>query len=610
MDLMKAGLMDLPKDKLAQILNPSSPLDVLLVGKDSAEDSKAKTRTSNLIVALPLSIYESLAKTEEARKSSLERIGFYAEDLAASNNWVVSGKRTVDGKPLLANDPHLRATQPPIWYLINLSSPSGRVAGVSTAGIPGIIIGHNENIAWGSTNVGPDVQDLYLETFNAEGKYKTPTGWETPSVRREEIKVRKNPLVPETEIEFLEVTTTRNGAIVSEAAGKRYALKWTAFDTKNNTLSGLGLLAKAKNWDEFRAALKNYSGAMQNFVYADNKGNIGWMAAGRVPLRRTGDGSLPYDGATNDGEWTGFIPFEELPQLYNPPENFIMTANQRIVGKSYKYHDIITRAHTPARARRLFDLLSSKPKVSIDDMRDFQFDTFSVVNSRFAREVVNLKAASEENLKLLDAWDGRMNADSKAALVADSMRSQFRNKIINGIVGAERGKNIFFPYESALFDRLLIEKPKEWLPKEFASYADLLKSCETDARAAIAKQLGADESKWSWGARVKTNISHPLAVAPLIGAQFLIEPFPQNGSGGAGASPNVGANVSMRLVATPGNWDSTLHGIPTGQSGDPKSPFYKDQLESWRAGNTPVFPFTKSAVEKASKEVVLMNPGN
>jgi penicillin amidase len=385
-------------------------------------------------------------------------------------------------------------------------------------------------------------------------------------------------------------------------------LKWTSLDAKNDLFSAFASLNRAKSWTDFRNALRNYGGAMQNFIYADVKGNIGWIAAGKVPIRKTGDGSLPYDGSVNDGEWTGFIPFDELPQLYNPPENFIMTANQRTVGKSYKYHNLIARAHTVARAKRLQDLLNANGKVSINDMRDYQFDTFSVINSRFAREVINLKAASDETLKLLGAWDGRMNADSKAALVADVMRGAFRNKILTGNLSAEKRSNAFLPYEASFFDRLITERPKEWLPKEYASYADLIKASEIEARETISKQLGADETKWTWGARTKSTFPHPLEIAPLIGAQFKVEALPQNGSSGSGATPNVGASVSMRLIATPGNWDLTRHGITTGQSGDPKSPHWKDQLDGWYSGNTPIFPFSKPAVTKATKEIVLLVP--
>lgn len=634
MDLMKAGLMDLPKEKLERVLNPSSPLDVLLVGKDDLtaetqrrggkskqdeQDGQDKNFNS------PDSAYSQqknpqrpgvsavkiTAEIEETRKNSLERIGFYAEDLAASNNWVISGKRTADGKPILANDPHLRPTQPPIWYMVHLSLPGERFAGVTTAGIPGIIIGHNEHIAWGFTNVGPDVQDLYLETFDKSGKYKTPNGFIAPVVRREQIKVRKNPFSTETETEILEVKTTRNGVIVFEDGAKRYALRWTAFDAKNDTLRALSMLTKARNWQDFQAALRNYAGAMQNFVYADREGNIGWIAAGRVPIRKTGDGSLPYDGATDAGDWTGFIPFEELPMLYNPPEGFIMTANQRTVGKSYKYHDLIARAHTVARAPRLQNLLAANRKVSVKDVSDYQFDTFSVINSRFAREVANLKGASDETLKLLAAWDGRMNADSRAALVADAMRSEFRNRILIGNFGAERARNLALPFDTAFFDWVITTKPKEWLPKEFASYQELLRACEKNAFASLRaeaqkRKFTADEANWNWGTFQKTNFSHPLAIAPLVGGQFAIEPLAQNGSGGAGASPNVGAAVSMRFIATPADWDSTRQTLPTGESGDPKSIHYKDQLEAWRSGNTPVFPFTKSAVEKAARETILL----
>ena len=618
MDLMKASLMDLPKEKLARILDPKSPLDVLLIGKDS---SNSKSQTGNSKFQIPDSRFfrlqsgtwnleseTALAKAEAVRKSSLSRIGFYAEDLAASNNWVISGKKTVDGKPLLANDPHLPPTQPPIWYLINLSAPNLKVAGVSTAGLPGVIIGHNENIAWGMTNVGPDVQDVYLETFDADGKVKTPTGYAAATVRRETIKVRKNPLAPDTETEVLEVVKTPNGVVFFEDGNKKYSLKWTAFDAKNDSLTMISLLAKAKNWTDFRAALKSWGGAMQNFVYADTQGNIGWTAAGRVPIRKTGDGSLPYDGATDAGDWTGFVPFEELPFLYNPPENFIVTANQRTVGQTYKYQSVIARAHTVARAKRLQNLLNSKPKVSIEDVRDYQFDTFSIVNSRFAGEVVNQKGASAETLKLLADWDGRMNQESKAALVVDAMRSAFRGKILTETFGAERAKTVFLPYDGAFFDRLLAEKPKEWLPKASASYADLLKACETEAQAAIGRSIGADETKWTWGNRVKVNFPHPLAIVPFIGSQFQIAPRPQNGSGGAGASPNVGASVSMRLIAAPGDWDLTRHVIPTGESGDPQSPHWKDQADDWYSGNTPVFPFTKAAIEKAAKETIVLVP--
>ncbi len=605
-DLLRQSLQNLPPDKLEFLLQPSTPDDVLLVGSDAAQSPKSKIQSPKSASAkLP---FEKIRDVAEIRKTSLERLGFYAEDLAASNNWVVSGKRTADGKPLLANDPHLRPGAPPIWCMVNLSAPNLRVAGVTFPGAPGVVLGHNAEIAWGATNVGPDVQDLYLETFDPKDarRYKTPSGFENAVVRTEEIKVRKSFLSAETTTEMLEVVTTRNGVIYFEDKGNRYALRWTALDPKNNELEAFFYLNRARNWSDFSAALKRYGGSMQNFVFADTTGNIGWYAAGRVPVRKTGDGSLPYDGATDDGAWTGFVPFEELPNLYNPPDGIIVTANQRIVGASCKYQNLIARDYdSPYRARRIYELLNTDSKLTAEKMRDVQHDIFNIAVSRFASEIVSQKGASEETIKLLNSWDGRMAADSQAALVATEMRLAFRNKIMRANLGAERADNFRIGLLSAILDRLATQKPKSWLPKEFANYAALFKACEVEARENLTRRLGADETKWTWGNANKITFPHPLAGAPLVGSQFAIDPLPLNGSSGA---PNVGGSVSMRLVATPGNWDATRQVITSGQSGAPDSPHYKDQVEAWYSGQTPVFPFSGAAITAATKQKLVLTP--
>ena len=611
-DLMKASLQNLPKDKLDLMFAPDSQDDILLYGKDvpksKVQTANSEIHNSQFTIQHSINTLDLIAQAEKVRRDSLERIGVYAEFLSASNNWVVSGKRTLDGKPILANDPHLQASQPPIWYLVNLDAPNFHAAGVTIAGAPGIILGHNENIAWGATNVGPDVQDLYLETFNDKNQYKTPNGWEAAKVRTEEIKVRANPLKPETTIEKLEVVNTRDGVIFVEDGGKKYALKWTAFDPQMLTFDAFYFVNRARNWDEFQNALKKYGGAAQNFVYADEKGNIGWYAAGKIPIRKTGDGSLPYNRATGEGDWTGFIPFEELPHLYNPPEGFIVTANQRTVGTSYKYHDIFARIYVPFRAERIYNLIKANPKMTIDASSDIQMDTFSILNSRFAREIVKQKAASDETLKILQGWDGRMSPDSNAALLAEYMRRAFRNRLLTGAFGAEIAQKINWANDGNWENKILTSQPKEWLPKEFATYAEFFKACEVDARESLIKTAGIDRVKWTWGEANKIKFPHPLAVVPLIGLQYDVRTLPYKGSGGTAASPNVGANVSMRFIASPNDWDLTRHVIPTGESGDPKSPHWADQLDNWYNGSTPIFPFSKSAVEKAAKEVLLMSP--
>ena len=250
-----------------------------------------------------------------------------------------------------------------------------------------------------------------------KGNTKRPPVGRDPVVRHEMIKVRKTLVSPSTEDTTFDVTETRNGPIIVEDGGRKYALKWTALDPKNNEFEAFIKLNHASNWTDFKNALKLYGGAAQNFVFVDVKGNIGWYAAGRIPIRRIGDGALPYDGSTNDGDWVGFIPFEELPNLYNPPGGLIVTANQRTVGASYKYTQFIRDAAAPWRADEYFDRMTSRTKITMDDVRDTQLDVFNIPLDNLAKQIVKLNAASPETLNVLKAWDGRMTPDSQGALL-------------------------------------------------------------------------------------------------------------------------------------------------------------------------------------------------
>ncbi len=598
-DLLRVSMKDIDPKKLADIENIVTPYDVVNFGSDSKKAAKGETAycadcaTDNAVAAVQ--------KQDAIRAESLQSVGLYAEDLAASNNWVISGKRTASGKPILANDPHLQAAAPGIWYMSNLSTPTMRVSGVTFPGVPGIVLGHNENFAWGATNVGPDVQDLYLETFDDKGNYKTPEGSAKPTIRREEIKVRTVPGKADTTIVEFDVTETRNGPIVVDADGKKYALKWTALDPKKNDLEAFFLINRAKDWNEFTKALKSYGGATQNFVYADVKGNIGWYAAGKIPIRRTGDGALPYDGATNAGDWIGEIPFDELPHLYNPPAGFIVTANQRIVGTDYKYTQVSRDAASPWRARRIYDLLKENTKVTMDDVRDIQYDVFNRPVSNIAKAVVEAKAASPESLAVLKDWSGRMEPRSQGALIANGIRNCMANII------AEQNKPVpSYIIRERVLDKAIADNEAIWLPKGFADYSALMKNCAGQTDGDLKKQFGDDREKWVWGRIFLSNFPHPLASVPFIGSQFAIPNVPLAGSG---QTPNVGSSVSMRHIAMPGNWDETRQVIPLGQSGDPRSKFYKDEFELWRTGEPAIFPFSKEAVEKAAVETTKYEPG-
>jgi penicillin amidase len=621
LDIMRASMATLPKEKREALFPETSPLDVLVVGSDRPSLKTTNRREAKSLPECLLpsrQVLTELNELIESQRQSLEGLGLFTqptESIQASNNWVVSGKRTVSGRPLLANDPHIPAAAPGIWYQTELAAPGIHVAGVTFPGAPGIVLGHNERIAWGATNLLPDVQDVYVEKFDKDNpqRYLTPSGWRDAEIRHEQIKVRRSFIDAATETQTFDVTVTRHGPIILEKDSTRYALRWPALDPASFESAGLFDANRARNWKEFTEALSHYGGPTQNFVYVDVDGHIGYYGAGRVPIRKTGDGSLPYDGSTDDGEWIAYIPFDKLPHAYDPPSGMIVTANQRVVGQDYPY--FLTHAWiSPYRARRIFNLLSEKPKLTTDDFRRIQGDVYSIAGVTFARAAARtLKsgagAATDEKLHnlvtSLENWDGMMTADSRVAPVVVELRSAFSRRILNAALGPELAKNYGWLESDVFVDHIVSDQPGEWLPKEFKTYADLLIACYDDARQALTNTIDADESKWLWGNVARARFPHLLSNVPLIGLQFTIPPFPQNGAGGA---VNVGASVSVRLIAEPGDWDKSLNGIPLGESGLPNSPHWKDQLDDWRNVAPRALPFSKAAVENATKELLVLEP--
>jgi penicillin amidase len=618
-DVMRASLIGLPKARRELLLLDNSPLDVLLVGRDEPAEKIVSTSPGE---AQPSSLSESaelmraLNAVEHTRRISLERVGLYAEDLAASNNWVISGKLTSSGKPLLANDPHLMPSAPSVWHMVHLTAPGVRVAGVVSPGLPGVIIGHNETIAWGTTNLGADTQDVYVEVFDPDQprRYKTPAGWREAEVRREEIAVRKSMTGIETETVTHEVTVTRHGPVVLKQGDRHYALRWTALDPTVMEWTGFHQINRARNWNEFCKALNQYTGAAQNFVYADVRGNIGYYAAGRIPIRKHGVGDLPHDGATDAGDWIGYIPFNRLPNVYNPPTGIIVTANNRVVGRSYPYY-LTHDWSAPHRARRIFDLLRSKPKLTVDDCRSIQGDIYSISGRTFAKTIAGMGQSTANNekwlatVRLFAAWDGRVTEGAAAPPLIAEMRAAFRRRVLTAALGPERATQYRHPNLDTALDRLIVERPVDWLPSEFRTYTELLQACHIDAMEALAKRIGPDAAQWTWGQYAPARLSHPLAAAPLIGGQFKIAPFPVAGTRAAvGATPNVGAAVSMRFIADLSDWDNSRQNIPLGISGDPSSQHWKDQLDEWRTVMPQPFPFTAKAVTKATKRTAILRP--
>ena len=618
-DMLRAALAVLPQERQDELLPSTSPLDLIVVGSDKVVEKRVARNLppNSLRLTTPSAeMLNEVAEITDTLSRSLQRVGVYAEDLAASNNWVINGKRSVTGKPLLANDPHLQPSAPSIWYMVHLTAPGLNVAGVTVAGNPGVFIGHNEWIAWGITNVEADVQDLYLEKFDPDDarRYMTPTGWREAEVRHEEIKVRKKPADPATETVGIDVTVTRHGPVLLDKDGSRYSVAWPALDPTSNEFEAYYQINRARNWKEFSAALNGYTGFPLNFVYADVTDHIGYWGAGRYPIRKSGRGTVPYDGSTDAGDWTGYIPFQSTPHVYDPPSGIIVTANNRLVGSDYP-HYITNNWTAPFRARRIHDLITSKEKLSVEDFRAIQADTFSYPDAAFVAKVIELGRPLQDSspewrelLAALDGSDSMMSSDSKAIALSSAMRDLFLRRVVAGAVGDELAAKYLWGGASTFLLRVIAIQPREWLPKEFDSYQALMLATYKDALEFLTKRIGPDKSQWSWGRLAQARFQHPLANPPFADAKFAIAPIAQNGGN---HTVNRGALVSMRYIADVADWNNTRQGIALGESGDPASPHWKDQLESWQMVKPQVFPFSKNAVAAATKEtLVLLAPAD
>ncbi|GAC1568155.1 MAG: penicillin acylase family protein [Ktedonobacteraceae bacterium] len=370
--------------------------------------------------------------------------------LGGSNNWTVDGTMTTTGSPILCNDPHLGQMAPSIWYECHLVAGDIDVVGVSFPGSPGIVIGHNKRVAWGVTNAVSDVEDLYIEKFHPEhpNQYEYMGKWEEAQVIREEIRVKgaKAPLIEE-------VRVTRHGPILTsfsppsqDTSGSNgnqprelpLALRWTGLES-HTIVSAVQKMNRANNWEEFRDGLRDWDLPAQNVVYADVDGNIGYVMAGAIPIRARGQGLLPSPGWSGEYEWSGYIPFDELPQTFNPEQHFIVTANNRVVDDSYPYY-ITNEWSNGYRARRIRDLLTSKGKLSLSDMAAIQSDQYALPAVELVPHMLKLAPTTpieEAALETLRAWNYVLAPDSAGAAIYSSFLFKLERIVFGAMLGDE-----------------------------------------------------------------------------------------------------------------------------------------------------------------------------
>ncbi|MBL3730797.1 penicillin acylase family protein [Lysinibacillus sp. HST-98] len=516
-----------------------------------------------------------------------------------SNNWVVSGDKTKSGTPILADDPHLGLSTPSIWYQMHLQSPQQNVSGVIFAGIPGIILGHNDEIAWGVTNVGPDVQDLYIEIPNPDDptQFRYDGKWEQAEVRDESIKVKDGETVD------FEVVVTRHGPIMTDLAFKdteptaQFSMQWTALQPTAELRAVLGF-NKAKTWGDFEKALEDFKAPAQNFVFASKDGTIAYKANGQIPIRKQGEGQLPVPGDSSDYGWEGFIPWGELPTLVNPKEGFIATANNQVIGEDYPYH-ITDFWAQPYRFERIKEVLEANDAITVDDMMALQMDQHNLYAREFLPDLLtSIKEKDRDGkyaeiMAMLEKWDMVDGKESGAPLVFHTLMIKlqevlFKDQMPEDMYGIMYGK---FNITDQLLRTAYSGEKSIWVEEQGGIDETVYKAFELTV-AQLENQFGKNSSKWQWGDYHQLTFDHTLGSAsPILAAYFNAKKVPIGGSKVTvqAADNNLAGNVdhgaSWRFVVDVGDLSSAYHIVGPGQSGHVKSDWYQDQVLDWANGD-------------------------
>ena len=600
-------------------------------GRSGGSDGR-ETVARRLQPSVTGAFLSSLSGGEPAVRDFL--IGGATTEGLGSNNWVVDGTMTASGQPLLANDPHLGTRLPSTWYLAHISAGDFDVIGGTFPGTPAIALGRNRFIAWGATNVAADVQDLYREHLDAAGTHAEFRGVQEPIT-----------LIPETIIVkgaapvTLSVRVTRHGPLVSDAINANnaaskgdakpapiepLAFRWTALDADDGTLAAFLKVNEARNWSDFTAALSGYVVPSQNFVYADVEGHIGYYAPGRIPIRASGDGSSPAEGWTGEAEWTGWVPFADLPHLYDPPEHMIVTANHRPAPASYRYN-LGLEWTEPYRAQRIVDLLHEKSKFSADDFARIQADTLSL-HARALLPILlhrtgSMTAADQPVLDRLRQWNFDATADSAATAIFQAWFLHLTPALVADDLGPAatelyQGK---FSFVSRFLAATLATNDSPWCDDAATPARE---SCDDVVAGALRKgiedlqrRLGSDISRWRWDAVHLAMFPHALdsvaALRPILSRSV--------GIAGDWSTVNVGVSAADHpyevhtvpgyreiIDLSPANDSRFLDAV--GESGHPLSPHYDDFLADWRAVRHRKMRMDRAAIDNGALGHLRLTP--
>jgi penicillin amidase len=559
-----------------------------------------------------------------------------------SNNWVVDGHKSVTGKPLLANDPHLGLQIPSIWYENHLVSPEIEVTGVSLPGVPGVVIGHNRELAWGFTAGYPDTQDLYIEKRNPQNplEFEVDGKWQPATIVKEEIRVKGQK--PRT----LDVVITRHGPLIDQLPPLKdrdtsqyaIALRWNGHDVGFTHRAAVNM-GRATSSKEFIAALADWSGPSMNVVWADRAGNIGYHLTGQIPIRKRGLGAAPVPGWNDDHEWTGFIPTAELPQARNPEQHFFASANNRIVGSDYP-HFLGANTMNGFRAHRITELLLAKDKLSADDFARMHVDLYCAPAKPYCALLASLRdqiladpalaALQTDAIRAFDElarWDFVLAASSVAGAIYQITQYFALRHLFRPLLG-----DLTEPFLGVGFHPVIAPIAVGFMDRSFLVGAELLTRDEKDwfsgsTRESILARGLADAVRylrenhpddWSWGQVHGAAFHHPLGAKKPLDKLFNRGPYPYGGDPNTvwqasfvpklPISPAGGFTASWRMICDLGDWDASRAVHTTGQSGHPASPHYDDMIWMWLRGQYHPMLWARERVEAHASHRLTLSP--
>jgi penicillin amidase len=567
----------------------------------------------------------------DAERSYATLMGFDGME-SGSNSWVVSASKSTTGKPILANDPHLMLLNPARWFELHVSAPGLNVSGTTIAGIPFVVIGHNERIAWGLTNAMFDDEDFYIEQVDS---LEHPTQYRFNNEWRKVEEAVDTIVVKDAKPVFFSIYRTHRGPIVNkiEAGATNEAnlisMRWMGHELTEES-DAFYKINRAQNWEEFEQGVRLFSVPAQNFVFADVDGNIGFHTGGRLPIVKARGATLPFPGWTDEFDWKNFVPFNQMPNTYNPAEGFVATANNKPVGDEYPFY--ISNNWEPSwRADRITEFLSELPQVSIDDTKRLQNDLVSL----HARALVPLILHAFEQVEVLHpdvktalSYFRNWNFEMRPEDVSTTLFQSWFVKVVFNTLHDELGSELFGLYDTLastplkVITAMLADSTATWFDnigtETHESRDDIVRKSLVDAIQSLKGSLGGELKEWQWQRLHKLTFTHVFGENAMLKSIFNRGPFP---TGGSHSTVNVGyfrmsnpfkhtVGASTRQIFDLSNWDNSRAVTAPGQSGHPYEKHFDDQTKLWLNGAYRTMPFSREAVDRECKHRFILRPKN